>query len=670
MRRNKFLALLLALLMIASIVAACGPSADGPVGVGEEAVTPPPPPTPPAPPTPPVTPTPGDPTPVEPVLDNIWTVAVNLIDANAIWGWTNAVGNAGMRLLVSEHSSPVAFTIDAEFVINPTIVQNVVGPVVNADDSRTWTVTLQPGLLWSDGAPLTARDYAFAYLFWAAPAMSFAGDDADNPYPNLGNTWWTLEIRRTKGFLDHRTMQSDVISGVRLIDDLTFSVTIDAETGGQPNFPYFYELTYIDILPLPIHAWFPDLDVADNGEGVFVTDGGLTYERLRASIDDGAGNGFRYTMGPSAGPYFLAAAPDMDAENIVLQRNPNFNGTFDGIQPAIDTIILRRLDNDLQIPALMQGEIDHIVESSGAANIPPGLELVAGGGFDYFAVPRNGSGGLFFHWDVFPTNDVHVRRAIAWTLDRVEFNNMWAAGHASTNDSLIAVASWMYRENRDRIPALITYNYTLNLANATAELEAGGWLYNADGGEWQPGDGPRHKMIDGQLSDPLVLRWASPDANVIGAHLAALMTEPANSVGIYFDQTFVTMADFTPALLGLDPDNRFNMINGGLGIPAIDAVWNSYNPDPATWGPVNWTRTNDEQLFQYALGRRAATNRDEYLQAWMGFVARFNVVLPVLPLNADTFHDFFREGLENFEITGLFPWSRAIVWANIAGHGR
>jgi len=228
---------------------------------------------------------------------------------------------------------------------------------------------------------------------------------------------------------------------------------------------------------------------------------------------------------------------------------------------------------------------------------------------------------------------------------------------------------------------MITYNYTLNPANAVAELEAGGWIYNADGEPWAgPEDGPRHKEVDGELM-PLVLRWASPAANEIGELLSGLMTEPAYAIGMHFDQHWVDGLDFSFALLGTDenfvpvigdPDhpNRFNMINGGMGIPPIDAVWNTYNPDPEFWGAFNWTRTDDAELYQYALGRRNASTREEYLENWFGFISRFNVVLPALPLNADTFHDFFTDNLENYERNDLFSWAFAIVWANVAEYPR
>jgi len=661
MKIKKILALLLAAVMMFALVAAC---AADPVTVDPEA-----PPTPP--PAPVETPPPAvedddeeDVAPVGPQVGGVLTVVGNLMDPNAVLGWGNAVSNAQMRDATRGHSSPVAFTREAEFILNPLVAQSI-DITENDDGSRTYTVQLQSGLLWSDGNPLTARDYVFSFLLWGTPAMNNPGTDEENPLPNLGNTNWTGS-RSVTGFMDFREGDVDYISGVRLYGDLSFSVTIDAYTDGIPNFPFFYELTNASVEPDPLHVIFPGLDVVDDGNGVAMSEE-LTYELLRERVDDGVGQGYRYTMGGptgagvSAGPYFLAAPPDMDAEVLVMTRNPYFHGTYDGTLPHIETLIIRRIDSGLEIPELQVGGADLAVQSSGPA-IAPGLALVDEGGFNYFSFPRNGSGGLFFHWDIGPTQFVEVRRAIAWTLDRHEFNNMWAAGHATTNDTLIAVASWMFQENRDAIDQHITYNYTLNLANATAELEAGGWVYNADGDPWEPGDGPRHKDVDGELM-PLVLRWASPDANEIGAMLASLMVEPANSVGIYFDHVFVTMADFAPALLGLDPDNRFNMINGGLGIPSIDAVWNSYNPNPDYWGAINWTRTNDEELYEHALGRRNAASREEYLEAWFGFISRFNVVLPVLPLNADTFHDFYRDGLMNYHRSDLVSWSYVIPWA-------
>jgi len=661
---KKILAILLASIMLLGILAACG----DPVTVDPDATP---------------TPTPAGPidpgTPEDPPgpPGGTLTVIVNLVDSNILGGWSNAVGNAQMRDLVGNYASPIAYTQGAEFIINNVVAKSVEGPVKNDDDSRTWTITINEGLKFSDGTPITAENYVFNYLFWGAPAMSSAGPDADNPWQHLGNSGWQ-GYREVDGFMNYRSGAADEISGVRLLDEYTYSVTIAAaKANGELNFPYYFENTYIDNGPAAMHVIAPGLSVVDTGTGVKVSGDGLTYDLLRETVDDGVDGGIRYTGGPSAGPYMNVAPVDLDGGVIIVQRNPHFHGVYDGTKPHIETIILRSVANDVQIPTLQQGEADLLVGTAGSV-ILDGLALVEEGGFDYLAFPRSGSGGLFFHQDIGPTQFVEVRRAIAWTLDRFEFNNLWAQGHATTNDTLMSVASWMYQENKDKVPDVITYNYTLNLANATAELDAGGWTLQADGSEWTgPDDGPRHKEVDGELM-PLVIRWGSPGVNPIGEMLSSLMTEPAYSVGIHFDQDFFpgNTDDFSWALLGLNEDwepmigvdgpTRRHMVNGGLGIPTIiEAVWNSYNPDPEFWGSQNWTRTSDEELYQYALGRRNASSREEYLENWFGFIARFNVVLPVLPLNADTYHDFFTDRLENYDRTDLFSWSRAIIWANL-----
>ena len=163
-----------------------------------------------------------------------FTVAVNMLNGDALAGWTNAVGNAQMRDLMHYGGSTVVFTSDAEFIVNPIVVSNV-EEEENEDGSKTWTITINEGLRFSDGTEFNAQNFVFSYLFWSAPHFASAG--AEN---NLGNTQWA-GFREIKGIGDWLSGEADVLTGVRLIDDYTFSVTIDAETDGEANFPYFYE---------------------------------------------------------------------------------------------------------------------------------------------------------------------------------------------------------------------------------------------------------------------------------------------------------------------------------------------------------------------------------------------------------------------------------------------
>ncbi len=71
----------------------------------------------------------------------------------------------GATMIVHLFSGLAAWTKDAEgkFVIAPDVAVELPEGVVNEDGSVTYTYTLKDGLVWSDGQPLTAKDFEFAW---------------------------------------------------------------------------------------------------------------------------------------------------------------------------------------------------------------------------------------------------------------------------------------------------------------------------------------------------------------------------------------------------------------------------------------------------------------------------------------------------------------------------
>jgi peptide/nickel transport system substrate-binding protein len=55
---------------------------------------------------------------------------------------------------------------------------------------------------------------------------------------------------------------------------------------------------------------------------------------------------------------------------------------------------------------------------------------------------------------------------------------------------------------------------------------------------------------------------------------------------------------------------------------------------------------------------------------WAQYVIRWNEVLPELPLYSNEYFDFYNAKLENYEVTPLWTFSRAIVYANVKGYNR
>jgi oligopeptide transport system substrate-binding protein len=123
-----------------------------------------------------------------------------------------------------------------------------------AKDGLTWTFKLNPAAKWSDGKPVTARDYEFSWKRALDPKL--ASDTATFFYA-------------IKGAEDYNTgKQKDVAQvGVKALDDLTLQVKMDKPA---PYFRSVAGLTYL--YPVPQHAvekfgdkWTEAANVVTNG---------------------------------------------------------------------------------------------------------------------------------------------------------------------------------------------------------------------------------------------------------------------------------------------------------------------------------------------------------------------------------------------------------------------
>ena len=110
----------------------------------------------------------------------------------------------------------VVYTKEGKFEVDPTVVANL-ETTDNEDGSKTYTFKLNEGLVWSDNSPITAKDYVFAMLLESSPEMMGVDGYPANAYTTVVG-WDEFQGGETKAF-----------KGVRLVDDMTFSITIKAE---------------------------------------------------------------------------------------------------------------------------------------------------------------------------------------------------------------------------------------------------------------------------------------------------------------------------------------------------------------------------------------------------------------------------------------------------------
>lgn len=132
---------------------------------------------------------------------------------------------------------------------------------VTSTDQRTWTIKLRAGQTFQNGEKVTAQSFVDA---WNAAAYG----------PNAwANNYYFTNV---EGYADLNpedgtsTPKTKTLSGLKVVDDLTFTVKLDA-----PFSPFPMTLAYMGFAPLP-KAAFTDpkkFDVHPIGNGPFEMDG-------------------------------------------------------------------------------------------------------------------------------------------------------------------------------------------------------------------------------------------------------------------------------------------------------------------------------------------------------------------------------------------------------------
>ena len=533
----------------------------------------------------------------------------------------------------------VTSDMEGEWVFDPTVVASH-EEVENEDGTKTYTVTINEGLVWSDGTPITAKNYVFQLLLESSPEMNTVdGYPSQAGYPLVG-------------YQDYFGGSTDNFAGVHLVDEMTYSVTVRAE-----ELPYHYDITYASAMPRPMHVIAPDCDVEDTAEGATIT-GEFTTDLLLKTINDTT-TGYRYNPKVTCGPYLFESF-DVASAQCTLVVNPNYAGDYRGVKPVIEKLIIKMVKTDTMINELKSGSVDLLFQCSGADTINGGLDLVDQGLAQDNTFFRNGYGKVQFDCSQFPTDSANVRKAIAYCLDRNEFARQYSGGYAAVVHSYYGLAQWEYQESKDWIDQNLE-TYEKNLDEAKALLEADGWTLNADGTEYS-GTGLRYKEVDGELK-PLVIEWANTDGNPVSDLLATMLPEAMTEIGMQLNATTMDFPTLQAAITHTG-DKIYNMYNLAVGFALASSPWYYYSTDPV-WMQggynSNWIADEELEAAAEALKPIPFDDKETWLTAWQNFIAVWNDKMPDIPLYSDEYYDFFSNKLHGWYSTSVWEWSRAVL---------
>lgn len=553
-------------------------------------------------------------------------------------GFSTSETNYNMYDLIHGGYDTVVFSKEGEFQYNDTVVASH-EETENEDGTKTYTVTINDGLVWSDGTPITAKDYVFAVLLENSDEM--AGVDG---YPCNGGYSYV-------GYDEWLDGSADAFAGVHLVDDMTYSLTVKAE-----ELPYHYDITYASLRPRPLHVIAPECDVEDTENGATIT-GDFTTELLQETINN-VETGYRYNPKVTCGPYLFDNF-DEASQQATLKANPEFVGDYRGVKPSIETLVIKTVSSDTMMNELESGSVDLLYSCSGGDTINAGLDLVEEGKAADTTYMRNGYGQLQFDCSVFPTDSQNVRQAIAYCLDRNEFARQYTGGYGSVVHSFYGLAQWEYQDSVEWINENLN-TYEMNVEEAKKLLEEDGWNLNADGTPYS-GTGTRYKDVDGELK-PLVITWCNSEGNPVSELLATMLPETMAEAGMELQATTTDFATLQNGILHAG-DTMYNMYNLATGFATANSPWYYFSSDEAWMGNYNTNWIADEELNDAVMPLKSIPYEDSeaWLEAWQNFIKVWNEKLPNVPLYSDEYYDFYSTRVQGWENTATWGWQNAVL---------
>ncbi len=561
--------------------------------------------------------------------------------------------------------SPVCYDHDGtQFVFDESVVLDAV-ILDDPEGDRTYLIVLSDDLKWSDGAPITAYDYAFSILLCMDPVI---GETGGTP---MDYSW-------IDGAEEYLTHEAETLSGLRVIADDILQIRVKAEA-----LPYFYELARLMIHPYPISVIAPGLSVKDEGAGAFLS-APLTENMIRRTVLD-LETGYLSHPTVVSGPYTLTSFDGITAKFTI---NPYYKGNREGVVPHIGKVEYTLANNQTMIEELKNGQFDLLDKVTMAEAIRGGIraQMETQGTLAMQNEPRVGLTLVWFMEDSPKVQEAAVRQAIVCCFDRDEYIREYVGPFGMRMDGLYGMGQWPYRlaaglttypvppvedateaEQKAYEAAVWAWQgislegqttYQLNTEEAVRLLEAAGWNLNEAGQPFDPQkDTVRYKQTAEGLTG-LELRMAMPESAEARQALETHFITHLKEAGISLTISQVSMESLEDAYQG-KPWSSFDLLYLGEDF--------SIYFDPKILAPQQEKETElrgiKEELYALALDMVHTEPNDltGFMHKWVKLQERITETLPLIPVYSNMYFDFFTRVLHGYRIDDAVTWGEAIV---------
>ena len=498
--------------------------------------------------------------------------------------------------------NPIVWMNQLEFTTDPMVVDSLESADTRA--GRTYTIRIVDGLTYNDGVtPVTAEDYVFSYLLLTSPQFAALGAN-------------TGAYAHVVGYEAFSAGETDVFSGVRLIDERTFSVTVKAQYE-----PYFYELSYLSVYPYPIGVIAPGCEVRDDGEGAYI-----------ANIDE------------------TAVVPVLPQD----MKEKLESGEIDLLNKVVDGDVVNSMR-----PMLSEG-----YSLLNYARLGYGFcAFACEQGPQQFKAVRQ---AIDYCFDA----DSFVRDALKGY--GVTVNGYYGLGQWMTLAAMGTIRPEGITPQEEEVWDALNLDelnpYTLDLGKAKALLEEDGWTLNENGEPFdETRDAVRCKDVDGELMR-LSLDFAQVKDNDFAQLVVDQFSETLPQVGIELVVHEVSFNEMLSDYYREDGERLYDMNFMATNFVSTFDPFMTFTDDPDFVGAMNTSGMTDEQLIDMTWDMHKTEPYDvlTYEQKWIEFQKYYNELLPTMPIYSNVYFDFHTNWLQNYYAGSEINWPEAVLYAYIA----
>ena len=603
--------------------------------------------------------------------------------------------------------NPIVRDTQLTFAVDTQVIRDMT-ETFDGDGNKVYTFTLWDDLTWNDGSPITAADYVFSYVLQGSKEFAQIVGEYTASNRDVGNANVWKHIVGSEEFLSG---EEPCFSGIRLLDEYSYSVTV-----GKEYLPYFYEYSYVSVMPSPISVIAPGCEVADDGNGAYIRNVDSQTEEpiftaglLRDTILDPV-DGYLSHPKLTCGPYSLVDYFPKEGR-VEFTVNEYFKGNYRGVKSVInDVTLVHVLPQDMP-EKLRSGEIDLVNrvvdgevinqlrsvmnELNDENNESVDTEECRGIALSSYA--RNGYAYFGLACEMGPQQFPKVRQAINYAFDTEGYVRDFLQGYGMSVYGFYGLGQWTAQaalgnlrpENLTEEQETVWDSFSLDGLNTYSYdpehpgdiplqlLIEDGWVLNEKGEPFDPEtDAVRYKKPDGENGEGELMRL-SFDFGLIKDNIAAEMAlerlmdvmTPLGAEFIIHEEPFeVILKDVQREAGKREYDIVFMAYNFNAMFDPLSELFSVTEEEIASEELIGLRDSAgicDEELLRLCLDLRCTEPGDvqSFETKWIEFQKRFNEILPTVPIYSNIYFDFYGSCLQNYDPASEPNWPSALLYS-------